>query len=115
MSSIPLRIRFNEIGRFIKTYDETRYLVLLSYLYDEIFNRIKYPISKKSDITDSISYNFEITRIDSYSSLPLEKILIFHNVIIFIQSVFNVNKNKYYYNTSLEKGLNKDTSDTLYF
>ena len=47
MSSIPLRIRFNEIGRFIKTYDETRYLVLLSYLYDEIFNRIKYPISKK--------------------------------------------------------------------
>ena len=47
MSSIPLRIRFNEIDGFIKTYDETRYLVLLSYLHDEIFNRIKYLISKK--------------------------------------------------------------------
>ena len=36
MSSIPLRIRFNEIDGFIKTYDETRYLVLLNYLHDEI-------------------------------------------------------------------------------
>ena len=32
MSSIPLCIRFNNIDRFIKIYDETRYLVLFSYI-----------------------------------------------------------------------------------
>ena len=35
----------------------------------------------------------------------LKKILIFHNVIILIKSVVNKNKNKYYYNIFLEKGL----------
>ena len=32
----------------------------------------------------------------------------FHNVIILIKSVFNKNKNKYYYNIFLEKGSYKD-------
>ena len=41
MGSIPLRIRFDKIDGFIKIYDGIRYLVLFSYLYDEICNRIK--------------------------------------------------------------------------
>ena len=32
MSSIPLCIRFNNMDGFIKIYDETRYLVLFSYI-----------------------------------------------------------------------------------
>ena len=36
VGSIPLRIRFDKI------YDGIRYLVLFSYSYDEICNRIKY-------------------------------------------------------------------------
>ena len=35
-----------------------------------------------------------------------------HNVIIIIKSVANKNKNEYYYNINLEKGLYKDKSDT---
>ena len=62
----------------------------------------------KSGITDSINHNFGKIRIDSYNSLPIEKILTFHNVIILIKSVVNKNKNKYYYNIFLEKGLYKD-------
>ena len=31
-------------------------------------------ISKKSGITDSINYNFAISRIDSYDYLPVERI-----------------------------------------
>ena len=50
-------------------------------------------------------------RIDSYNSLPTQKILTCHNVIILIKSVANKNKNKYYYNIFLEKGLCKDKSN----
>ena len=71
MDSMPLRIRFDEIDWFIKIYDGIRCLVLFSYLYDEICTRIKYHISEKSSITDSINYNFAKITIDSYSSLPI--------------------------------------------
>ena len=49
----------------------------------------------------------------SYNSLPIKKILIFHSIIILIQSVVNQNKNNFYYN--IEKGLYKDESNTQYF
>ena len=86
-------------------------------LFNKICNKIKYLISEKDGITDSINHNFEKIRIDSYNSLPIEKILSFHNVIILIMSVVNNNnnKNKYYYSMFLEIGLNKDKSDTQYF
>ena len=70
---------------------------------------------KKSGITDSINHNFRKIWICSYNSLPFEKILTFHNVIILIKSVVYKNKNEYYYNIVLEKSLHKDKSDTLYF
>ena len=40
---------------------------------------------------------------DLYNSLPLEKTILFHNVVIFIKSVFNKDRNDYYYNIFLEK------------
>ena len=103
MSSIPFGIRFDEIDGFIKIYDGIRYLVLFSYLYDEICNRIKYLTSEKSGIADSIDSNFAKIRIDLYSYLPIEEILTIHNVITLIKLVINENKNKYYYNIFLEK------------
>ena len=62
-----------------------------------------------------INHNFGKIRINSYNSLLTQKILTFHNVIILIKSVFNLNKNEYYYNIFLEKGLYKDKSNTQYF
>ena len=44
------------------------------------------------------------------NSLPIEKILTFHNVVILIKSVVNENKN-HYYNIFLEKGSYKDKSN----
>ena len=70
---------------------------------------------EKSGITESINHNFGKIRIDSYNSLPIEKILVFHNVIILIMSVVSKDKNSYYHNIFLEKGLYKDKSDTRYF
>ena len=95
-----MRIRFAEIDGFIKIYDAIRYLELLS---------------EKSYITDSINNNFAIIRINPYNSLPIEKILTFHDVIMLIKSVVNKNKNNFYYNIFLEKGLYKDKSNTEYF
>ena len=70
---------------------------------------------EKSGITDSVSHNFGIIRIDSYNSLPKEKILTFHNDIILIKSVFNKNKSEYYHNKFLEKDLYRDKSNTQNF
>ena len=50
-----------------------------------------------------------------HNSLPIEKMSTFHNVIILIKSVVNKNKNEYFYNIFLEKGLYKDRSNTGYF
>ena len=66
MGAKPLPIRFNEIDGFIKIYDGIRYLVLFGPgWYDAIYNRIRYLISEKSGITDSINHNFARIRIDS--------------------------------------------------
>ena len=46
-----------------------------------MYDRIKYLIGKKSDITDSINHNFGKSRIRSNNSLPIEKFLTFLNVI----------------------------------
>ena len=77
--------------------------------------RVKYLISEKSDITDSINNNFGKIRMDSCNSLPIEKISTFHNVIRLIKSVVNKNKSEYYCNLLLETGLYNNISDTPYF
>ena len=104
--------RFDKIDRFIRVlHGGIKHLVLFDYgLFDKICDRIKYLISEKSGITDSINHNFRKIRIYSYNCLPIEKILTFHNVIIQTKSAANKNKNEYYYNMFLEKGSHKDKS-----
>ena len=51
------------------------------------------------------SLNYTKMKVDSYDSLPLEKILTLYNVIILIKSVLNKYQNQYYYNIFLEKCL----------
>ena len=83
-----LRIRFDKIDGFIRIYDGTRYLTLFgSEKYGVIHDRIRYLISLKSDITYIFSHYFTKIKIDLYDSLPIEKILTLHNVIILIKSV----------------------------
>ena len=92
----PLHIRFDKRNGFIRVLDaEIEDLVLFDYeLFDKTCDRIKYLISKKNGITDSINHNFGKIRIDSYNFLSIEKILTFNNVMIRIKSVVNKNKNK---------------------
>ena len=69
------------------------------------YNSIRYLIVVKISITYVISHNYAKIKVDSYDSLPLEKTLTFHNVIIFTKSIFNNDKNNYSYNIFLEKAL----------
>ena len=105
---IDLRIRFDKIDGYIKVYDRTRYLVLFgSKKYDYINNRIRYLISVRKGITDLIPHNYAKIKVDSYNSVPLEKTMTFHNVVILIKSVFDKDRNNYYYNIFLEKASNE--------
>ena len=74
---------------------------------DDIYNSIRCIIEVKSGITYIVSFNYAKIKVDSYDYLPLGKSLTFHNVIILIKSVWNVNKNNYDYTIFLEKGLNE--------
>ena len=83
-------------------------MVLLgSEKYDFIYNRIRSLIEVKSGITYVISHNYAKIKANSYDSLPLEKTMTFHNVIIIVKSVFNKDKNNYYYIILLEKASNE--------
>ena len=91
-------IRFDKRDLFIRIYDGTRYLTLFgSEKYDAIYDRIRYLISLKSSITYIFSQYFAKIKVDSYDSLPIEKILTLYNVIIRIKSVLNKDKSHYYY------------------
>ena len=85
-------------------------LVLLKY--NEIYDRVRYLISEKCDITNSINHNFARISINSYNSLPIEKILTFHNFTMLIKSVVDKNEHNYYYNIFFKKGSYKDESNT---
>ena len=97
---------FSKIDGFIRVYNETKYLILFGpEKYDAIHNRIRYFISQKSDITYlflMIMYDYGIN-VYPYDSLPLEKTLTLHNVIILIKLVLNKDQNNWYFNIFLQK------------
>ena len=97
ISSKSLRIRFDKLDRIIRIYDGARYLTLFgTEKYDAIYDRIRYLISLKSSITYIFSHCFAKIKVIFYDSLPIEKTLTLHNVIILIKSVLYKDKNHYY-------------------
>ena len=71
--------------------------------YDAIYNRSIYLISLKSGIIYIFPQYYAKIKADSYDSLPIEKLLTLHNVIMLIKSVLNKDKIHYYYKIFLEK------------
>ena len=96
LDSFP--IWFDKIGEFNRIYDGTRYLVIFRIeKYDFIYDRIRYLRSIKSGITYIISHNYLTIKVDSYGSLRIEKMALC-NVTILVKSVWDKDKNNYYYN-----------------
>ena len=60
-------------------------------------------LNLKISITYTFSHYFAKIKVDFYDSLPIEKILTLHNVIIHIKSVLNKDKNNYYYKIFLKR------------
>ena len=84
----PLQTEFDKIDRLIRIEDGTRYLTLFGFEnYDAIYNRTRYFVSLKSSITYTFSHYFAKTEVDFCDSLPIEKRLTLHNLIILINSV----------------------------
>ena len=97
VQNLTVRIRFDKIHGFIRIYDGTRYLTLFgSEKYDAISDIIRYLISPKIGVSYIFSHYFAKIKVDLYDSLPIEKRLTSH-VIILIKSVLNKDKNYYYY------------------
>ena len=92
--SKPLRIRFDEVDRFIRVYDGIRYAIYKIFIY---------LVSQKSGITYVSSHNYAKIKVDSYDFLHLGKTLTFHSVIIPIKSLLDKDKNHYSYNKLLQK------------
>ena len=85
IGSKALHIRFEKDG-IIRIYNRTRYLALFgSEKYGAIYDRIRYLISLKIGIIYIFSHYFAKNKVDSYDSLPIEKILTLYNVIILIK------------------------------
>ena len=55
MGEKPFCIWFDKMDGFIKIYNGIKYLVLLEY--NESYDWLKYLISEKNNITDSINHN----------------------------------------------------------
>ena len=89
-----LRIRFDKIDGFVIIIDgKIKHLSLFDYgLFNNICDKVKYLMTKKSGITNSIYQNFGKIRIDSYNSL-IKKILTFHKVIILIKLLIRIKIN----------------------
>ena len=68
-----LRIIFDRVDGYIRKYDGTKYLVLFHFdvTYKRIFDKIRYLIMLKSNISDV--YSHMCAEIDSDDDLPLEK------------------------------------------
>ena len=99
-----MRIRFDKVDGITKIYNGTKYLELFGpQIYYAVYDRTNCLINEKNDAKYIINHNFARTRIDSCNSLPIQKTLTFH-VIILITSVVNKNKNNSYLNTFLGKG-----------
>ena len=102
MGKKPLRIWLDKIDGFIKIDDEIRYLVLLRY--NEIYDRIKYLISKKKEL--------QIVLITFFQESELTHIILYSNMLF--KSVVTENKNHYFYKIFLE-GSYKNKSNAQYF
>ena len=102
----PSRIRFDEIDGLITGYDRSRYLVLFgAENYDAIYNKIRYLVSLKNGITYVFPYYYAKVKVDSFDSLPREKVLTLQNDIIYIKPVLNKGHNRYNYNTLFGKSV----------
>ena len=73
-----LRINFDKVDRYSRTYDSAKYLALFdtNEKGEIICDSIKYLIMLKSNISDMYSHKYTKNKTNSDDDLPLEKIYV---------------------------------------
>ena len=86
----PLCILFDQADGYIGKYDRTKYMPLLhsNEKYNKFFDKIRYLIMLKSNISYVVSHKYTEIKINSIDDLPLEKAITMYNVIMLIKLVF---------------------------
>ena len=94
----PLRIVFGKADGYIRKYDKTRYLAFFhsDEKCERIFDRIRYFIMLKSNISDIYCHKYTKFEIKSNDVLSLDKAITMHDVIILVKFFFNENHSRYY-------------------
>ena len=84
-----LSIIFDKVDRYNRKYDKPKYLASIhsDEKHERIFDKIRYLVMLKSNISDVLSHKHMKTKIDSDDDLPLQKAL---NIVIHIKSVLNI-------------------------
>ena len=86
----PLQIRFNKADGYFRVNKENRYLELFGLeKHDVIYRRIRYLTSVKSGIIYAFCHYYSKINVNSYDSLPLEKILTLHYLLIVTKLVLD--------------------------
>ena len=90
-----MHIRFSKLDRFIRNYDGSKYLLLFGLeKYDTVYVGIRYLIGTNSSLTYIFSQCYTKIKVNSYGSLPLEKVLTLDNAIILIKLVLSKDENQ---------------------
>lgn len=90
----------------IKKYYRTKYLGLFhsNEKYETIFEKIRYLVLLKNNVSDVYPHKYLKIKIDSDDGVLLEKTWNIYNVVIIpVKSVFNKNRSHYYYQAVLGK------------
>ena len=94
-----------QINRYIRKYDGPKYLALFrsDEKHDRIFDRIRYLIMLKSNVSDVYFQKCTKTKINLDDNLSLEKTTNIEDLVILFKTSFNENHNPYHYEKFLEK------------
>ena len=79
---------------YIRKYDRTKYLTLFASdgKYELVFNRIRYVIILKNNISDVYSHKHIQFKINSDDALPLKTLNIYNSVIVIRSVVSSVSR-----------------------
>ena len=101
-----LRIIFEKVDGYVRKYDTTKFLGLFhsNEKYETIFEKIRYLVLLKKNVSDVYPHKYLKIKIDSDDGVLLEKTWNIYNVVIIpVKSVFNKNRSHYYYQAVLGK------------
>ena len=108
---------FDKEDGYIREYVGTKYVALFDSdeKIERYFDRIRYLIMLKSNVSDIYSYKYTEVKVNSDDDLRLEKMLNMRNVLILIESVFLIKITTSIMMKSFSKNVDINNIKMLYY